>query len=113
MSVLRSKYNAARHLIDWHFSVEPELQEVYRIVMDDEGSQDGPIRLLEVNAATVPTGSVEPFGFSPTAEIPFKTVIAEVTPEEFESLRSKPEALPRGWDLSRAERFIRPEGRSS
>lgn len=109
MSPPRSKDAAAQLLIDWHFSVEPELREVYRIVMDDEGSQEGPIRLLEVNAATVPTGSVEPFCFSPTEEIPFRTVIAEVTPEEFESLRSKPETLPKGWDLSRAERFIRPE----
>lgn len=109
MSALRSKDAAARRLIDWHFSVEPELREVYRIVMDDEGSQEEPIRLLEVNAATVPTGSVEPFAFSPTAEIPFRTVIAEVTPEELESLRSKPETLPKGWDLSRAERFVRPD----
>lgn len=109
MSALRSKDAAARRLIDWHFSVEPELREVYRIVMDDEGSQEEPIRLLEVNAATVATGSVEPFAFSPTVEIPFRTVIAEITPEELESIRSKPEALPRGWDLSRAERFVRPE----
>src|SRR5215210_892872 len=109
MSALRSKDAVARRLIDWHFAVEPELREVYRIVMDDEGSQEEPIRLLEVNAATVPTGSVEPFVFSPTSEIPFLTVIAEVTPEEFEMLRSKPEALPRGWDLSRAERFVRSD----
>lgn len=108
MSALRSKDAAARRLIDWHFSVEPELREVYRIVMDDEGSQEEPIRLLEVNAATVATGSVEPFAFSPTVEIPFSTVIAEITPEELEWIRSKPEALPRGWDLSRAERFVRP-----
>jgi len=103
-----SKDSAARRLIDWHFTVEPELREVYRILMDDEDSQEEPIRLLEVNAATVATGSVEPFTFSPTAEIPFKTVIAEVTPEEIESFRSKPGALPKGWDLSRAERFVRP-----
>ena len=77
--------------------------------MDNEGSQEEPIRLLEVNAATVPTGSVEPFTFSPTEEIPFRTVLAEITPEELELLRSNPEVLPRGWDLSRAERFVRPE----
>src|SRR5215210_8833191 len=107
MSAMHAKDAAARRLIEWHFTVEPELREVYRILMENEGSQEEPIRLLEVNAATVPTGSVEPFAFSPTQEIPFLTVIAEVTPEEFESFRSKPEALPRGWDLSRAERFVR------
>ncbi|MES1242484.1 MAG: hypothetical protein ABUT39_12780 [Acidobacteriota bacterium] len=104
-----AKDAAARRLIDWHFSVEPDLREVYRIVMDNEESLEEPIRLLEVNAATVATGSVEPFTFSPTREIPFRTVIAEITPEELESLRSHPESLPEGWSLSTAERFSRPE----
>jgi hypothetical protein len=109
MSPVQTKDDAARRLIQWHFTVEPELREVYRIVMDDEGSQEEPIRLLEVNAATVPTGSVEPFGFSPTEEIPFRTVIAEITPEELESVQLNPESLPQGWSLSRAERFVRPK----
>jgi hypothetical protein len=109
MSAMHAKDAAARRLIDWHFTVEPELREVYRILMENEGSQEEPIRLLEVNAATVSTGSVEPFAFSPTQEIPFRTVIAEITPEELESLRSHPEALPQGWSLTRAERFVRPK----
>lgn len=109
MSEMHVKAAAARRLIEWHFTVEPELREVYRIVVDNEESQEEPIRLLEVNAATVSTGSVEPFTFSPTQEIPFSTVIAEITPEEFESLQINPEALPEGWNLSRAERFVRPE----
>jgi hypothetical protein len=109
MSAMYVKDAAARRLIEWHFTVEPELREVYRIMVDNEESQEEPIRLLEVNAATVSTGSVEPFAFSPTQEIPFRTVIAEITPEELESLRSNPETLPEGWNLSRAERFVRPE----
>jgi hypothetical protein len=109
MSAMHVKDAAARRLIEWHFTVEPELREVYRIVVDNEESQEEPIRLLEVNAATVSTGSVEPFTFSPTQEIPFRTVIAEITPEELESLQMNPEALPEGWNLSRAERFVRPE----
>jgi len=106
---MHTKDAAARRLIEWHFTVEPELREVYRIVMDNEASQEEPIRLLEVNAATVPTGSVEPFTFSATEEIPFRTVIAEITPEELEALRAHPETLPKGWNLSQAERFVRPE----
>jgi hypothetical protein len=109
MGISLAKDAAARRLIQWHFTVEPELREVYRIVMDDDGAQGEPIRLLEVNAAAVPTGSVEPYTFSPTEEIPFRTVIAEVTPEELESLRSKPEDFPKGWNLAKAERFVRPE----
>jgi hypothetical protein len=106
---LITKAAAARRLIEWHFRVEPELCEVYRIVMDDEEAKEGPIRLLEVNAATVPTGSVEPFTFPPTKEIPFRTTIAEISPEELASFRSNSDALPHGWSLSRAERFVRPE----
>jgi hypothetical protein len=49
MSPLQGKDAAARRLIEWHFSVEPELREVYRIVTDNEESRDEPIRLLEVN----------------------------------------------------------------
>lgn len=109
MSATHPKDAAARKLIDWHFTVEPELREVYRIVMDNEEALEEPIRLLEVNAATVSTGSVEAFTFSPTREIPFRTVIAEITPEELETLRLNPETLPEDWNLSRAERFIRPE----
>lgn len=108
MSAMHAKDVAARRLIEWHFTVEPELREVYRILMENEGSQEEPIRLLEVNAATVPTGNVVPFAFSPTQEIPFRTVIAEITPEELDWLRSHPETLPEGWSLSRAERFVRP-----
>lgn len=109
MSEMHVKDAAAWRLIEWHFTVEPELREVYRIVVDNEESREEPIRLLEVNAATVSTGSIDPFVFSPTDEIPFPTVIAEITPEELESFRRHPEALPEGWDLSRAERFVRPE----
>jgi hypothetical protein len=108
MSAMHAKDAAARRLIEWHFTVEPELREVYRIVVDNEESLEEPIRLLEINAATVATGNIEPFTFSPTREIPFRTVIAEITPEELESLQSHPETLPDGWNLSRAQRFVRP-----
>ena len=109
MIAILSRHPAARLLIDWHFKVEPELREVYLIAPDDESSQDEPIRLLEVNDATFPTGTIEVFVFSPTDEIPFKTAIAEITPEEFEFFVRNPEALPEGWDINRAERFTRSE----
>ncbi len=109
MTAILSRHAAARLLIDWHFEVEPELREVYLIDPDDESSTDEPIRLLEVNNATFPTGTIEAFVFSPTDEIPFMTAIAEITPEELEFFVNHPEALPEGWDLSQAERFLRPE----
>lgn len=107
MDVTTTKDDAAQRLIEWHFQVEPYMQEVYRILMDNEDSEGEPIRLLEVNELTVPTGTVEIFVFAPSKEIPFKVAIAEITPEELQALRDRPETLPAGWDLSRAQRFER------
>lgn len=101
------KDTAAEQLIDWHFRVEPSLREVYRILAEDELSPNEPIKLLEINEATVETGEVSPFGFAGTDEIPFRTVIAEVTPQELERIRSDDIALPAGWSLSRARRYTR------
>ncbi len=106
---MASKDEAARRLVEWHFEVEPDLQEAYRIIADDEDASSEPIKLIEVNAATVPTGSIELFGFAPTDEIPFPTLIAEVTPEEFRRFRSQPETWPEGWNLKTAQQYVRSE----
>ncbi|MEY4544394.1 MAG: hypothetical protein RL685_589 [Pseudomonadota bacterium] len=101
------KDQAARALIQHHFAVEPELSAVYRILSANEASPDEPIKLLEVNAATVASGSVEVFGFAPSKSTPFSVMIAEVTPEELEQLKANPLAMPQGWSLTRAEVFER------
>ncbi|MFC1643417.1 hypothetical protein ACFL5O_12180 [Myxococcota bacterium] len=103
------KDEAARELVAHHFAIEPDLRVVYRMVGENEAAPTEPIRLLEVNAATIPTGSVEVFGFGPSREVPFSVEIAEVTPDEFEAFQRDPRALPRGWDLTRAQVFERPK----
>lgn len=105
-----SKKEAAQNLIRWHFQVEPHLIEVHRIIADNEDAPDEPIKLLEVNVATPPSGSVEAFSFAPSAETPFRTVIAEITPEEFERLKRNEIKLPPGWSLEKSEPTKRPEG---
>jgi len=104
-----TKDEAVRELAEWHFSVEPDLTHVIRIVADNEDAPNEPIKLLEVNAATVATGSVEPFAFSPSESVPFPTVIAEVTPEEFERIQRAELMLPNGWSLVNNQRFNRPK----
>jgi hypothetical protein len=106
--VARSKDEVARELVDAHFRVEPDLKTVYWILSDDESEPNEPIKLLEVNAATIPMGSVEVYAFAPTREIPYRTAIAEVTPEEFERL-GKEIKLPRGWSLQNARPFHPPK----
>ncbi len=105
--VMRNKEQVAQELAQWHFEVEPDLVRVVRVVGTNEDDPNEPIKLLEVNAATLSTGSVEPFGFTPTQSIPFRTVIAEVTPEEFERIRKNEIGLPEGWSLSETV-FERP-----
>jgi len=104
-----TKDETVRELAAWHFGVEPDLKQVIRIVGDNENSPSEPIKLLEINAATVATGSVEPFAFAPTASVPFPTLIAEVTPEEFDRIQSDELRLPEGWSLLGAEHYPRPQ----
>ncbi len=104
----RDKAEAARELANWHYGVEPDLTQVIRIITDNEDDPGEPIKLLEVNAATFATGSVEPYAFAASASTPFPTVIAEVTPEEFARIEAKEIELPEGWSLTDAHRFPRP-----
>ena len=60
-------------------------------------------------ASRFPTGSVEPYAFAPSKSVPFPTVIAEVTPEEYERLQRGELKLPAGWSLVRVQRFERPQ----
>ena len=100
------KTRVAEELIRWHFEVEPDLDRVYRVLSEHEDDPDEPIKLLEVNTSTVGTGRLEAFGFAPTFEVPFPTLIAEVTPRDLERMRQTG-TLPRGWDLERARVYTR------
>ena len=59
-----------------------------------------PIKLLEVNENTVPSG-IMPLGFgpAPAAGINFSYVIIEVTPDEYRLIQSEELKLPHGWTV--------------
>ena len=97
----------AAELINCHFLVEPGLTIVYRIISENEADADEPIKLLEVNTATVATGNLDAFGFAPTKDFPYPTLIAEVTPQELVALRNAGK-IPAGWDIARAKQYTRP-----
>jgi hypothetical protein len=105
MSETASKDEVAGALIDWHFQIDPGLQEVYRIMSDSEDRPDEPIKLLEVSGTVMETGSVDVFGFAPSDDITFRCLIATITPEEFERVRGGSIPMPRGWSLLTARRF--------
>jgi len=97
---------SASELAKKHFQVEPGLTRVIPF----SGSQTfelptaEPIKLLEVNTNTVPTG-IMPLGFGPAPEagIRLPSVIIEVTPDEFEKIEAKEMPLPKGWEFRQRE----------
>lgn len=101
--------SVARALAQWHLETAADIERVFVFERDDALPGD-PIRLLEVNAATVATGRVEAFVFSPTREVPYPTQIAEITPEEFEKMRRDPSQIEgaEAWSLADAIEIRRP-----
>lgn len=106
---MKTKDEQARYLASEHEKIEPSMFAVYRIVAEgnEEDSQE-PVKLLEVNDATVPVG-IRPvyFGSDPQNEIFFPTVVVEITSDEFQALKSGELQLPDGWrvDAPLAGRF--------
>lgn len=100
---------AARDLAARHFRVEPGLTHVFRLnaAPDAEGRPGEPIKLLEVNAGTVPSGVLPlHFGPAPASGILYPSVIVEVTPAEFDRIQARELALPRDWTIG--EEITRP-----
>jgi hypothetical protein len=96
---MTDKHEAARKLAQAHYLVEQGLVSVFRLTGPAETEAE-PIKLLEVNRDTVPTG-IMPLGFdaAPDRGIPFPSIIVEVTPDEYEQIRSGALALPNGWQI--------------
>ncbi|MGH7270647.1 MAG: hypothetical protein ACREJ3_09470 [Polyangiaceae bacterium] len=102
-----TKAEIARELAKHHFVIEDGMESIFimRAGLDDPRE---PIKLLEVNANTFPTGSIEPIPFSTTDDVPYVTEIAEISPDEFAQLKDGKLVLPPGWALEDAEAMTRP-----
>jgi hypothetical protein len=100
--IMHDKEESARTLADIHYRVEEGMQEIYRLVGKprDEKRPEEPIKLLEVNEGTIPTG-ILPLQFGPLPErgIFFPSVIVEITPEEFQQIQMKQLKLPHDWKI--------------
>ena len=99
-NIVPQKEEVAKKLADAHFSIEPSLTHIFKIVEKPEAEalESTPIKLLEVNAATSPSG-VMPlyFGPAPDSGISYPSVIVEVTPAEYEQIQANELRLPEGW----------------
>ena len=106
---MQTKDQVAARLAETHYLLEGGIRHIFRIrnagAAEDAAAE--PIKLLEVNADTVPSG-ILPVYFGPRADggIPYATVIVDVTPDEFDRLQARELALPDGWRVG--EPFPRP-----
>jgi len=102
-----SKDDVAKEVATKHFELDAGLTHIFRLQSKAaaETTPVEPIKLLEVNENTVPSG-VLPLYFAADATIPYPCVIIAVTPDEFEKIKSKELKLPKGWKIG-AE-FSRP-----
>ena len=93
------KNEVARLLADAHREMEPAISRIIRLVVDREDEAREPVKLLEVNPATSPSG-VFPIAFTADPpSIPYPSVVVEVTEAEFEQIRAGSLPLPAGWRL--------------
>ena len=96
------KTEVAKVLAKKHYEAEAGLQRIFRLTgsAEVEVSFVEPIKLLEVNANTVPSGVLPvQFGPAPASGIPYPSVIVEVSPEEFHKIQTQELKLPKGWRL--------------
>ena len=106
---MQTKDQVATRLADSHYRIESSIRHIYRLRnAATEADRDDPVKLLEVNEATIPSG-ILPVYFGPyePAGLTFPSIIIDVTPDEFEQLRASRLSLPNGWEL--AEELPRPE----
>ena len=92
----------ARTLAEKHYVIEVGVSDIIQLRQDiaSNGGQVKKIALLEVNVNTVPSGVIPiEFGPAPASGIHYPSVIIEVTPDEFEQIKSKQLPLPLGWSL--------------
>jgi len=94
-----NKNEIARTLAEVHRNYEPSISRIIHLVADRDSSEAEPVKLLEVNPATFESG-IWPihFGADPP-QIPFSSVVIEVTEKEFEEIRTGSLSLPYGWKL--------------
>lgn len=97
---MEEKREAARNLARAHFLVETGLVHVFRLVSKNETEAE-PIKLLEVNRFTVPTG-IMPLRFdaAPARGIPYPSIIVEVTPDEYQQIQTESLKLPEDWQIA-------------
>jgi hypothetical protein len=105
------KDEVTRRLAHKHYDIEPGITRIFKLrdKPELESLSSAPIKLLEINSDTSPSG-IMPLHFSPMpgSGIPYPSVIVEVTPNEFDRIRLQELKLPDGWTID--EEYPRENG---
>jgi hypothetical protein len=96
---MREKDEVARQLAEAHRTMEPTISRIVRLMSDREQDAHEPVKLLEVNAATSPSGIVPVAFTADPPRVPYPSVIVEVTEEEYGRINTGSLPLPEGWSL--------------
>jgi len=96
-----TKDEAAVALAERHRNIDTETLEIVRFLSDDEDDEREPIKLMEVSPATISTGQIDAFTFAATADFPYRTSLAVISPEEWALARQGELPLPNGWTWDR------------
>lgn len=97
-----TKDEVARKLAEVHYDLEPGITRIFKLQGHPESEElpNAPIKLLEINADTPPTGIMPlHFGPVPGSGIHYPSIIVEVTPDEFEKIRVRTLKLPEDWTI--------------
>jgi hypothetical protein len=100
--IASDKEAAARELAHLHFLAEPSVTQVFRLAgsQEAEGRPEEPIKLLEINPDSFASGILPlHFAAAPERGIPYPSIIVEVTPDEFDLIRSRKLTLPPSWEI--------------
>ncbi|MCC6554174.1 MAG: hypothetical protein IT372_14305 [Polyangiaceae bacterium] len=93
------KDDVARMLAEAHRALEPAISRIIRLLGEREDDAHEPVKLLEVNPATSPSG-IFPIAFTADPpRVPFPSLVVEVTEAEFEDISTGKLSLPSGWRL--------------
>jgi hypothetical protein len=99
MPDILDKREIAKVIADVHRNYEPSISRIIHLVEDRAASETEPVKLLEVNPETSESGILPIFFGSDPPEIPFSSVVIEVTEREFEAICAGSLRLPEGWKL--------------
>jgi len=105
---MSKKDDIAQVLAKAHRKELSTITRIVRLCGPNESADNEPIKLLEVNPDTAPSG-IWPIALIPDPpDIPYGSVVVEVTPDEYNDILANRLPLPHGWTLGDTLLSIEP-----